>query len=564
MGKVRFPWRTGIALTFLILGLVVGDPAGAAESETLMRLPARGGGPGDEPVDPRWGDYARAMRDAVTHGRPNDERYFKSPVYRSAAERRVRGNKRGLILSPAGTFPVHELPFASSLMAKAEELEEGAEILRAGKGRSYLFATLSDAALAGGGIEARVGALGSSVDLVQHLHNGIVLLRALPSELPVLRDSALFDQVDFYHPGFKLAATIGRRFYLSEERAGRTDYDLDVSLFPGEEPGGVTRAIEALGGSVRHAVTIGDRTSLKVALPSARIPSLARFGAVMAIYETPEFLGMNTQNPSEGQTGRYNDYAVPYFDIGVDGGGVQDCIGFGPNGSNDSTLGGDDAISGDGRHILAGPNLVCESTRGGDDVETHATADLVAPQYVYVADDGASLDSAGLAHDLSAPCTAGDCASETRCVAGAAANVGQICGSDADCGGTTEACQVASLADVGPTHRKVESYTTGRLTDGTGAGDTLHCDSAASSLRSHGNVVANMLVGNPSHGIHGLAGMTPTRTSAASSTRWISRSTASPAARGFGSRTSGAPRSGPSTRAPLRWGTAGRAHACVT
>ncbi len=113
---------------------------------------------------------------------------------------------------------------------------------------------------------------------------------------------------------------------------------------------------------------------------------------------------------------------------------------------------------------------------GSDDVLMNTGVPLVAPQVLCTADNGASLDAAGLSHSTTEPCIGGDCTA----------------------GGPTMG------ATVGSGHRKVQSYTTGASTDGTSSGDLTNCDSAASGAGSHGNQVANILVGNPSHGIEGL------------------------------------------------------------
>ncbi|MCH8883503.1 MAG: zinc-binding dehydrogenase [SAR324 cluster bacterium] len=99
----------------------------------------------------------------------------------------------------------------------------------------------------------------------------------------------------------------------------------------------------------------------------------------------------------------------------------------------------------------------------------------MAPRVLCTADNGASLDAAGLAHSTTEPCIGGDCTPSG-----------------------------SSMTNVGSGHRKIQSYATGSSTDGTSSGDLTNCDSAASGAGSHGNQVANILVGNPSNGINGL------------------------------------------------------------
>jgi hypothetical protein len=108
-------------------------------------------------------------------------------------------------------------------------------------------------------------------------------------------------------------------------------------------------------------------------------------------------------------------------------------------------------------------------------------------QFVAVTDDGVSMDSTPFAQSLAQP----DC----------------ITSNDAD---------TLARPDVGPCHRKVESYRTVReieLSVGrTGAqgnpppgdGDFLTCDGAEQGHSTHGQIVSALAVGNPSGGLQGL------------------------------------------------------------
>ena len=504
--------RTAVVASIVALVLLTAAIAG-------RRLAVASGDPPfhrrQAPYDGRWdlaGDdgsreLAQARLGLDWHARV--ESHYQAPTYPTLEQQGLLPSERGIAFLPAGDFDVRPgaaLPLPARLRG---DLDLSAPVRGEGP-RAYFLALLAEAALGSGDHQENLRGIGPSVHVVEWLPNDLVLVRAAPREFRALGASPLFERVEPVHRGLKIDRLVGRRPFLDRERAGSPVYLLDVLLFPEEPPEPAQREIARLGGEVRHAITVGDRTFLKVAIEHGRIEDLAGVAAIAAISEVPEYRLLNTTGPAQIQTGRYNGGITPFFDAGVDGGGSQVCIGPGPNGTLDTAPVAGDRVSGNGRNIVAGADNDCGTVApSGDDVVVNITATLVRPQYVYVADNGVSLDAAGLSDTELNPCGGGGCANVMTCVAGCTnpGCAGAPCVSDASCGplpANNGSCRATSLTTVGPSHRKIESYTTGRANDATSAGDTTSCDSARSGGGSHGNAVANIVLGNPSRGVEGL------------------------------------------------------------
>jgi hypothetical protein len=424
----------------------------------------------------------------------------------------LQRDDRNVVFLTAGDFELGRgpLPLPASL-------RKDVDLTRAGQGEgphAYFLALLSQDAAGNSRLDSDVRAIGRSVEMVARVPNASALIKASPQDFNALAQSDLFEAIEAYHPGLKIDRVLGRKPFMNKDRASSPIYNLDVILFPGETTAAIAKDVKRLGGTIQHSITEGSLTFVKIDLPNEKVADLAGLSAVARIAEQPEYVSTNSTGPAQVQTGRYNGGVTPYFDAGVDGGGSQVCISPGPDGIRQTTV-----VAGDREtsqhYIVAGSDSTCNTTTpagGSDDVVVNTTATLVRPQYVYVADNGASLDAAGLSHSASQPCSGaldGQCdPSPAVCVAGSTfVAVGTPCpGGDGVCGpgAPNGLCRVSSLSDVGGSHRKVESYTTGRLTDATSSGDLTGCDSANSGGGTHGNTVANIVLGNPSRGVEGL------------------------------------------------------------
>ena len=374
------------------------------------------------------------------------------------------GDDRALIHTRAGDFRLdarvsRQLP--QELHAAPGPVVEAGGGGEDGEPHAYLIALPSEATYRAGNIRVQVEALG--VELVDFLPREAVILRARPQRIPDVRSSPLFDHVEAFHPAFKIEPALGRVPFWNRERAESATFHLRLIGHRGEDPDRLSRLVERAGGSVQHAVSIGARTYLEVDVHRTRVFDLARIGAVASLEEVREYRTLNTSGPATLQTGRYNHGRVPFFDVGVDGGGDTRCVGPGANGLLDTVAAGGDRVSGNGRWILGGGDNDCDTISIGatDDVLFPVGTDLVPPQLVCVADNGASLDAAGLSHSLTDPCLGGNCPDNPATSMG---------------------------AGVGPEHRKVQAYFTGNAGgDLTSSGDLTNCDSPASGGGSHGN-----------------------------------------------------------------------------
>ncbi len=403
------------------------------------------------------------------HSRPDWWPFEKGPRYGIVGMDGLSRQDRAVIYTKAG-----DARLDGELSGRLpESLRAGIGIV-AGKDappHAYLMVLPTAAAYQAGSIRRQIEALGA--ELVDFLPREAVVLRASPQSVQRVLSSPIFVHVEPYHPALKIDFHVGQVPLWNKQRADSPVFELAVIGHRGESPEDLIRDVERVGGSVGSAATIGARTFLQVSLHRDRVFALARLVRVASVEERREYLVMTTTAPPTIQTGRYNGYAVPFFDAGVDGGGETRCVGTGTDDILNSSASGDDRVSGNGKWIVDGGNLSCESAATGNDLATGLF--LVAPQVICAADNGISLDAAGLSHSTTEPCIGGDCTAT----------------------GT-------SMANVGSGHRKVQSYTTGLHTDLTSSGDLTNCDSAASGSGSHGNRVVNLILGNPSNGIEGL------------------------------------------------------------
>jgi len=495
----------GILLALLVVGLVISLPMGVNAAGTKAKKSSDTAFTDEQlNLDDGSVELGQQRLSRVWNARP--EGLYKGGQYSllGAEGSTLQRDDRNLVTLVAGDFELGrgQLPLPAAL-------RQDIDLSRPGQGdgpHAYFLALLSQGAEENSRLDSDVRSIGRSVEVVARVPNSSVVIKASPQDFNALAQSDLFDTIEAYHPGLKIDRVLGRRPFMNKDRATSPVYNLDVILFPGETEAAIAKDVKRLGGTIQHSITEGNLTFVKIDLPNSKVADLAALTAVARISEQPEYISTNSTGPAQVQTGRYNGGVTPYFEVGIDGGGSQVCISPGPDGAlATAVVAGDRQTAQDS--IAAGSDNDCDTTvAAGDDLVINTTATLVRPQYIYIADNGVSLDAAGLANSAANPCSDldGDCDGELLCVAGAAANVGLACVNDAGCGGTANACKASRLSDVGGAHRKVQSYTTGRLTDATSSGDLTGCDSANSGGGTHGNTVANIALGNPSRGVEGL------------------------------------------------------------
>jgi hypothetical protein len=131
-----------------------------------------------------------------------------------------------------------------------------------------------------------------------------------------------FSSVKFiepYHPAFKISPGVGRTPLLDPVKAVSPIYSLNVMVFPNEQAELIAMQISKMGGSVKKV--LGDTIILDI--DRNLISNIANIEAVRAIYEEIPIVLYGEETTSTIQVGNnIGPYmAVPYFDMGVDGGG---------------------------------------------------------------------------------------------------------------------------------------------------------------------------------------------------------------------------------------------------
>src|SRR6185503_3217105 len=131
---------------------------------------------------------------------------------------------------------------------------------------------------------------------------------------------------------------------------------LVVEFFRGANAAQAKADVERIAGHPAAEYAI-DGLSFQVEAHHSKVASLARLPWVQWIYEEPEYLLMDSETPTTAQVGNVKEnlpFQRPYFDVGVDGGGID--------------------TNADGRRLNNG-------------------TDLVPPQIVSITDNGISYDS---------------------------------------------------------------------------------------------------------------------------------------------------------------------------
>ena len=287
------------------------------------------------------------------------------------------------------------------------------------------------------------------VRVVGGLANSTLLVEAGREGAMRLSRDPLGSEMRRYYADLKIGPLGVTRMY-QRALAERNDYLAQATLHRGADPQEVLDLVGRQGehrGSYYKAdgrLTVQFQTQSK-----GLLIALARRHEVLSLGDMDTAIQQfNAMIPSLVMTGHYNRGAAPLWDAGIDGGG--------------------------------------DPARG------------IPPQLVAVTDDGLSLDTFQFAH-------------ATFDAQGNPTGIQPDLnpGNDGD---------VTLRPEVGETHRKIESYRTaleiqqaavaaGTFSPGPAplaGGDFQTCDSMLSGGKTHGNVVAGMIAGNPSNGPRGL------------------------------------------------------------
>jgi len=182
------------------------------------------------------------------------------------------------------------------------------------------------------------------------------LVRLSAAAVDRLSDSSLIEAAMPWGPQFRVEPGLGKRPFLQRSRAQSQDLRLVVDFFRGADPVQARADLEKITGNPAASYSI-DGQSFLVEAHHAKVAALARLPWVQWIYEEPEHMLMDAETPTTAQVGNMKEnlpFQRPYFDAGVDGGGID--------------------TNADGRRINNG-------------------TDLVPPQIVSITDNGVSYDS---------------------------------------------------------------------------------------------------------------------------------------------------------------------------
>lgn len=201
---------------------------------------------------------------------------------------------------------------------------------------------------------------GMGVQFFDYLSNRAFIVMLNAANYAIVSSSSAVKLIEPYHPAFKISPQVGRYPLLDPVKAVSPIYSLDVMVFPNESAELVAMQISQMGGLVKTVA--GD--TINVDIDRSQLGNIAKLEAVRAIYENIQIVLHGEETTSTMQVGNNSGpaMAIPYFDVGIDGGGAD----FDADGTKE-----------------------------------------IAPQKLQVIDSGISLDAKDLSHTNSVPGTAG-------------------------------------------------------------------------------------------------------------------------------------------------------------
>jgi hypothetical protein len=228
---------------------------------------------------------------------------------------------------------------------------------RGALGPGYNAIQISEAALSAKGldsIEADLAGLG--VAIRGRMAERALLVKVPASSVEALERAGYLEAAMTWGPEFRIDPLLAKTPMLQQSRAASDDLRIVVEFFPDADMAAARREIGTLAGRepVEYAL---DGRSLLVEAHHSKIAQLARIEDVLFVYELPEFMLKDAEIPTLAMVGNLKEnlpFQRPYFDVGVDGGGID--------------------TSGDLRRL-------------------NNDTDLVPPQIVAVTDNGISIDS---------------------------------------------------------------------------------------------------------------------------------------------------------------------------
>ncbi len=218
------------------------------------------------------------------------------------------------------------------------------------------YAMLSAEAVSAKSLETVMAGLRGDARIVGYGPNATLLLYVEASQIGRLRQNP---DVAFFHamlPGEKISLDTGRKPLLQKSRATDPNLLLVVALVPGSNAAAVREAVARVPGVVEITDSASEGSILLVRAEYRSLGRLARVPEIYSLQENLEMMTLNAKNVPSIQvgSGQESNFARPFDDIGVDGGGID--------------------TNNDGQRINNG-------------------SDVVPPQIVGVLDNGISADT---------------------------------------------------------------------------------------------------------------------------------------------------------------------------
>ncbi|PYQ11359.1 MAG: hypothetical protein DMH00_08280 [Acidobacteria bacterium] len=229
--------------------------------------------------------------------------------------------REGLLYTPAGFVDLKNPAGLDFLPAGFR----GRKDLRTGTGRDVLLVQVGKAALQARGIESIEQELRTlGVAVVSSIpERGLVLVGA-PQALKAARGAGFVEASTIYPAGFKVDSHLGTTPLINKLRAASRELELVAEIWPGFSRDEVMAEVRSvLGADLVAPYGTTDGTLRLRALPE-KIAAVAEIPGIRHIQEDLEFLLASAEVHTTAQVGEveHTGGATPYWDMGVDGGGL--------------------------------------------------------------------------------------------------------------------------------------------------------------------------------------------------------------------------------------------------
>ncbi|HXV76357.1 MAG TPA: S8 family serine peptidase, partial [Candidatus Polarisedimenticolaceae bacterium] len=222
-----------------------------------------------------------------------------------------KDRRAGFFHTPVGIFDLAqgEPNFPGELKAKDA---------RANAGPRYLVIQLDPETVKYGSFESIRDAIESNGgQIVRQLPDSTLIARVTPQGRSVIERSPDVYASILYPPAVKLHPSIGRIPLTDPAKAVSEVYELDVRLFQGEDADAIAQTLTSLGGNVRAVAP----DTVRVEIHRSKLAEVAGIEGVEMVFEHIAPLPFSEETTTNVQTGKYNNGATPYHDVGVDGSG---------------------------------------------------------------------------------------------------------------------------------------------------------------------------------------------------------------------------------------------------